>query len=129
MNVLHRSQSTNNLRTHIKSHFEAEDDVLGKGDKGGRVSQKEQDEAISWMDGCSKADYSSTNNLHSHLQIHKEFVAKGGNEGGRATQKQIDRASSCCFVGLVDVEIGKSLEDKPSQQTESASVESQFRQF
>ncbi|PYH81566.1 hypothetical protein BO82DRAFT_392304 [Aspergillus uvarum CBS 121591] len=70
-------------------------------------------------EGFSKGSYSSTNNLHSQSQTHEEFVAKVGNKGGKATRKQIDHATIDCFVDVVDVESGKSLEDKPSQQTGS----------
>ncbi|RAH66697.1 uncharacterized protein BO66DRAFT_404482 [Aspergillus aculeatinus CBS 121060] len=35
---------------------------------------------------------SSTNNKYSHLHTHEDFVAKTGNKGGRASQKQVDDA-------------------------------------
>lgn len=39
--------------------------------------------------------YWTTNNLHSHLQTHEDFVvAKAGNKEGRASQKQVDDAVS-----------------------------------
>ncbi|RAK82124.1 uncharacterized protein BO72DRAFT_482770 [Aspergillus fijiensis CBS 313.89] len=37
--------------------------------------------------------YSSTNNLYSHLHTHEDFVGKAGNKGGRASQRQVDDAT------------------------------------
>ncbi|PYH36221.1 uncharacterized protein BO87DRAFT_374585 [Aspergillus neoniger CBS 115656] len=49
------------------------------------------------MEGCTKRtkQYLSTNNLHSHLQTHEDFIAKTGNKGGRASQKQVNNTVKC----------------------------------
>ncbi|PYH92771.1 hypothetical protein BO71DRAFT_485163 [Aspergillus ellipticus CBS 707.79] len=111
----HCFQSTNNLRTHIKSHFEEKDDVLGKEDKGGRVSQKDQDAAIRWYKSLFQGASASTTASESLSASKKSTASTPASKSLSTPKKSTSSAAGSSSVQTIPSTAGFTPVNTPAR--------------